>query len=93
MLVEFPDMDRKESAAGGLTAIGRIAAVLTPYLGPHMTKTSIEMYQERLGIGAVSTPVQREELIVLLVRGLKAFVGEERTASLATEMRNAAKGD
>ena len=86
-------MNRKEQIDGGSTAIDRIAGILAPYLGPHMTKVSIEMYQKRLGISGVSTPAQREELIARLVPGLRAFVGEERTASLAAEMRNAAKGD
>ncbi len=86
-------MDRKENIDSGSTAIDRIAGVLAPYLGPHMTETSIKMYQARLGISEVSTPAQCEELIALLVPGLVAFVGEERSASLAAEMRNAAKGD
>lgn len=86
-------MDRKQSIDDGSIAIDRIAGILAPYLGPHMTKISIEMYRKQLGMGEVSTPAQREELIARLVRGLKAFVGEERTASLAAEMRNAAKGD
>ncbi len=86
-------MDRMDELDGGSTAIGRIAGILAPYLGPHMTKVSIEMYRKRVGISEVSTPEQREELIARLVSGLRAFVGEERTAKLAAEMRNAARGD
>ncbi len=85
-------MDRKENS-GESTAIDGIVGVLTPYLGPHMTETSVKLYQKRLGISEVPTPAQCEELIALLVPGLVAFVGEEKTASLAAEMRNAAKGD
>ncbi len=86
-------MDRMEELDGGSTAIGRIAGILAPYLGPHMTKVSIEMYRTRLGMSEVSTPEQCEELIARLVPGLRAFVGEQRTASLAAEMRNVARGD
>ncbi len=86
-------MDRTENIEGGSTSLERLENVLAPYLGRHMTKTSIEMYQKQLGIGKVSTPAQRDDLIDRLVLGLKVFVGEERTVSLAAEMRNAAKGD
>ena len=93
MLLAFLSMDRRKNGDDGSTAIDRIAGVLAPYLGQHMTNVSIEMYQKKLGISGVSTPAQREELIAHLERGLKIFVGEERTASLAAEMRNVAKGD
>ncbi len=73
--------------------IDRIAAVLAPYLGPHMTEVSIEMYKKRLGIGEVPTPAQIEELITMLVPGLNLFVGEKKTETLAAEMRAVAKGD
>ena len=86
-------MDSLDDIDRGSNVIDRIAAVLAPYLGSHMAQASIELYKKKLGIGEVPTQEQSEELITKLVLGLSVFVGEEKTAMLAAEMRAVAKGD
>ncbi len=63
----------------------RIATKLSPHLGAHSADAVARHLCAKHGIGAGASPQQLSEFQELLRRGLVAFVGAQRAASLAEE--------
>lgn len=63
----------------------RIAAVLAPHLGAHSADAVARHMCAKHGIGDSVSAEQIHEFQEFLRRGLVAFVGAERAASLAEE--------
>jgi hypothetical protein len=68
-----------------VSAAERIAAKLSPHLGAHSADAVARHLCAKHGIGEGASAQQLGEFKELLRRGLVAFVGAERAASLAEE--------
>lgn len=68
-----------------MTVPDRIAAVLAPHLGAHSADAVARHMCAKHGIGDSVTGAQLHEFQEFLRRGLVAFVGADRAASLAEE--------
>jgi len=68
-----------------MTPADRIAKVLTPDLGAHSADAVARHMLAKHAIDEGSAPTQLEEFQEFLRRGLVAFVGADRAASLAAE--------
>lgn len=70
--------------------VSEIVRVLSPYLGATMAAASARAQCEKLGItGDAISPEQFEALIAKLAAGLAVFVGREKSALVAGELRRA----
>jgi hypothetical protein len=70
--------------------VAAMTRVLAPVLGESMARASAQAHGTRLALanGGVTTE-QAEALVGKLTSGLIVFVGRERAATLAEEMRGA----
>ena len=70
--------------------VEEMTRLLAPVLGESMARASTQAHAQKLDIldGRV-TPDQAEALVTKLGSGLAVFVGREKAATLATEMRAA----
>jgi len=70
------------------TILTRIAAIITPYIGTMMARSSIEMHCKRLGIaGDVIDRGQLDQLLRQLSLGLNIFIGRDKTETVMQEIR------
>lgn len=70
--------------------IAATTRVLAPVLGESMARASAQVHGARLALtNGHLTPEQAETLVGKLASGLAVFVGRERAAVLAGEMRGA----
>lgn len=70
--------------------VAEVTRLLAPVLGESMARASTQVHAQKLQIqdGRV-TPEQVEALLGKLGSGLAVFVGREKAAALAVEMRTA----
>ena len=73
-----------------VAVVAQIVQVLSPYLGATMAEASARAHCEKLGIaGATITAEQAEALIAKIASGLAVFVGRDKAATVAQEIRKA----
>jgi hypothetical protein len=66
------------------------AQALAPYIGASMAGASLRGHCDKLGLGDGELTAQQTEALFDAIRpGLHVFVGEERTASVEREIRQA----
>lgn len=70
--------------------VAEVTRLLSPVLGESMARASTQAHGQKLEVqDGRLTPDQVEALLSKLGSGLAVFVGREKAAALATEMRTA----
>lgn len=70
--------------------VAEVTRLLAPVLGESMAAASTQAHGQKLSIqDGQATPEQVEALLSKLGSGLAVFVGREKAAALAAEMRSA----
>ena len=68
-------------------ALAKIAAMIAPYIGALMARSSIDMHSKRLGIGDTIDGGQIDQLLRQLSLGLTIFIGRDKTETVMNEIR------